>query len=282
MAYSNSPLVTYTNISPNRNHPRNRQIDRITPHCFVGQVTAKQGCDCFKPAGKRASCNYVVAKDGKVGLVVPEEDRSWCSSSSSNDHRAVTIEIASDTHAPYAIAGAAYEGTVDLMADICRRNGKTRLLWLGDKAKTLAYEPKPDEMVITVHRWFASKSCPGDYIYARLGQMAAEVTARLSGYAAKAPANKETAGTAATSIEKRIPANGADAAKEIRTGATVYFMGGKHYASSAAVTPAKSGVRAGTAKVTAVAGGKPHPYHLVHADKASDVYGWVDAGSIQA
>lgn len=181
MAYTNSPLATYTNISPNKTSPRTHTIDRITPHCIVGQWTAKQGCDYFAATGRNASCNYVVGKDGSIGLSVEEKDRSWCSSSASNDHRAVTIETASDTTHPYAITDAAYNALIDLCVDICKRNGKKKLLWFGDKDTTLNYSPASDEMVLTVHRWFANKACPGDYIYSRLGTIAETVTARLSG-----------------------------------------------------------------------------------------------------
>lgn len=178
---SNSSLVSYTKISPNRTSPRNHAIDTITIHCFVGQVTASSGCNAFQAASKQASCNYVVGKDGSIGLCVEEKDRSWCSSDRANDHRAITIEVASDTTAPYAVTSEAYAALLDLVTDICKRNGKTRLIWFGDKAKTLVYEPKPHEMVMTVHRWFANKSCPGDYLYSRHGEIAAEVTRRLSG-----------------------------------------------------------------------------------------------------
>ena len=178
---SNSPLVNYTLISPNKNSPRNHKIDTISIHCFVGQVTAKRGCEGFQPTSKEASCNYVVGYDGSIGLCVDEGDRSWCTSSGSNDHRAVTIETASDNKAPYAVTDKAYAALLDLVTDICRRNGAKKLLWFGDKAKTLAYTPKSGEMVMTVHRWFANKSCPGDYLYERHGAIAEEVTRRLGG-----------------------------------------------------------------------------------------------------
>ncbi len=176
---SNSTLATVTNLSPNHSGKRNHAIDTITIHCFVGQVTAKRGCEVFLPASKKASCNYVVGYDGSIGLCVKEENRSWCSSSSSNDNRAVTIETASDDTAPYKVTAAAYAALLDLVTDICRRNGANKLLWFGDKAKTLAYTPKSGEMVMTVHRWFANKSCPGDYLYNLHGEIAAEVTRRL-------------------------------------------------------------------------------------------------------
>lgn len=180
---SNSPLVTYTRISPNRTSPRNHAIDRVTIHCYVGQVTAERGCSgarftTYDPVGG-ASCNYVVGCDGSIGLCVPENDRSWCSSNRANDHRAVTIETASDTVHPYAVTGAAYSTLLDLVTDICRRNGKRKLLWMEDKAKALAYMPAADEMVLTVHRWFAAKACPGQYLLERHEEIAAEVTRRL-------------------------------------------------------------------------------------------------------
>ena len=76
---------------------------------------------------------------------------------------------------------AVYASLVKLCIDICQRNGKRKLLWLGDKNKTLNYTPAADEMVLTVHRWFANKSCPGDWLYACLGDLAAKVTAALGG-----------------------------------------------------------------------------------------------------
>ena len=132
-------------------------------------------------SGRDASCNYGIGSDGRISLCVEEKNRSWCSSSNANDQRAVTIECSSDTTAPYAMTNAVYAALIDLCTDICKRNGKKKLLWFGDKNKTLAYEPKADEMIITVHRWFANKSCPGDWLYNRLGDLAAKVTARLSG-----------------------------------------------------------------------------------------------------
>ena len=179
----NSPLVTYTPLSPNRTSPRNHANDRITIHCYVGQVTAERGCSGarfvnYDPVNG-ASCNYVVGCDGSIGLCVPEEDRSWCSSSPSNDARAVTIETASDTTHPYAVTEAAYRALLDLCTDICRRNGKTRLLWLEDKKTALNYQPRGGEMVMTVHRWFAAKACPGEYLLERHGEIAEEVTRRL-------------------------------------------------------------------------------------------------------
>lgn len=135
----------------------------------------------FAPVERQASSNYGIGLDGKVALYVDEGNRSWCTSSNANDQRAVTIECASDTTEPYAFKDVVYNRLIDLCEDICKRNGKTKLLWFGDKDKTLNYSPAADEMVLTVHRWFANKSCPGNWMYARMGDLAAKVTSRLGG-----------------------------------------------------------------------------------------------------
>lgn len=181
MAYTNSPMVSYTKLSPNHSGQRTHSIDRITPHCVVGQCSAETLGNIFLPVSRQASSNYGIGPDGRVGMYVEEKNRSWCSSSAANDQRAVTIECASDTTEPYAFREVVYQTLIKLCVDICKRNGKTKLLWLGDKTKTLNYTPKSDEMVLTVHRWFANKSCPGNWMYARMGDLAKKVTAALGG-----------------------------------------------------------------------------------------------------
>ena len=179
MGYTNSPLVTYTKLSPNHSGQRTHTIDRITPHCVVGQCSVETVAEVFAPVSRQASCNYVIGADGRVGMICEEKNRSWCSSSAANDQRAVTIECASDKTEPYAFKDEVYKRLIELCVDICKRNGKTKLLWLGTKERTLSYEPKPDEMVLTVHRWFANKSCPGDWLMNRMDELAAKVTAAL-------------------------------------------------------------------------------------------------------
>lgn len=180
-AYTNSSMVVYTKLSPNHSGQRTHSIDRITPHCVVGQCTAEGLGDWFYKSSTQASSNYGIDKDGRVGMYVEEKNRSWCSSSNANDQRAITIECASDTSEPYAFRDVVYNRLIDLCVDICKRNGKNKLIWFGDKDKTLAYEPKSGEMILTVHRWFANKSCPGNWMYARMGDLASKVTTRLGG-----------------------------------------------------------------------------------------------------
>lgn len=181
MAYTNSSLVSYTKLSPNHSGQRTHSIDRITPHCVVGQCSVETLGSIFYPTSRQASCQYGIGSDGRIGMYVEEKNRSWCSSSNANDQRAITIECASDTTEPYAMNSKVYDALIKLCVDICKRNGKKKLIWLGDKDKTLNYNPKSDEMVITVHRWFANKSCPGNWLYARLGDLATKVTAQLAG-----------------------------------------------------------------------------------------------------
>ena len=180
MSYTNSPLVSYTKLSPNHSGQRTHAIDRITPHCVVGQCSVETLGNIFAPTSRQASCQYGIGADGRVGMYVEEKNRSWCSSSNANDQRAITIECASDNTHPYAFKDVVYDKLIELCVDICKRNGKSKLLWLGDKDKTLNYSPKSDEMVLTVHRWFANKSCPGDWLYNRLGNLATAVTERLT------------------------------------------------------------------------------------------------------
>lgn len=262
---SNSKLVTYTRLSPHKNSPRNHVIDTITIHCIVGQWTAKQGCDYFATTDRDCSANYVVGKDGSVGLSVEEKDRSWCSSSGSNDNRAITIEVASDATHPYAVTDAAYKALVNLCVDICQRNGIKELKWKADKSLI----GQVDKQNMTVHRWFANKACPGDYLYNRHGQIAAEVNARLG-----ASSKPSGGGEVSTPVKDEKPVPG------LAVGSVVTFTGTKHYISSMAVN-GKS-CKPGEAKVTAVAKSGKHPYHLIKTTgSSSTVYGWVDAADVK-
>lgn len=186
-AFSNSPLVDVTYRSPNHSGLRTHKIDYITPHCVVGQLTASGIGSCF-PAGRDASCNYGIGYDGRVVLVVDEKNRSWCTSSGFNDQRAITIECASNTYHPYAMNNAVYSKLVLLIADICKRNGIKKLLWLGSANATWNYAPKSGEACLTAHRWYDYKACPGDWLYSRYGQLANDVNKKLGSASGTTPA----------------------------------------------------------------------------------------------
>lgn len=173
---SNSPLVNYTKISPNKTSPRIHAIDTVTIHCYVGQATVEQAGKWFSDPNCEASCNYMIGYDGKIALIVDEADRSWCSSNRANDHRAITIEVASANKHPYSVTAEAYEALIKLLVDICKRNpGIGELRWKADKSLV----GQPEKQNMTVHRWFANKACPGEYLYSRHAQIAAEVNGRL-------------------------------------------------------------------------------------------------------
>lgn len=175
MSYTDSPLVSFTRLSPNNSGKRKHTIDTVTVHCTATPVSVERLGEIFANPSRRASSNYGVGPDGRVGLYVHESDRSWCSSSASNDNRAITIEVSSEAVAPFAVTDAAYNSLILLLADICRRNEIPQLLWKGEKSLI----GKVDQQNMTVHRWFANKSCPGDYLYTRHAQIAAEVNKLL-------------------------------------------------------------------------------------------------------
>lgn len=188
---SNSPLVNYTKISPNKSSPRNHKIDTVTIHCVVGQCSVETLGNVFAPASRRASSNYGIGYDGHIGMYVEEKDRSWCSSNAANDNRAITIEVASDTKEPYAVNAKAYAALIDLLVDICKRNGIKELVWSTNKADRVNHK---NGCNMTVHRDYANKSCPGTYLYERHAQIASEVNKRLGSTNIKPAPEKPSGG----------------------------------------------------------------------------------------
>lgn len=220
MKMSNSALVNYTKISPNRTSPRKNKIDTITIHCVVGQCSVETLGAIFAPSSRQASSNYGVGYDGRFGMYCEEKDRSWCSSSAANDNRAITIEVASDTTEPYAVNDKAYAALLDLVTDICRRNGIKKLVWSTKKSERVNHL---NGCNLTVHRDYANKSCPGNYLYERQGAIAAEVNKRLGASAAEPETPSSGSGTLykvqtgafkqksnAQALEKKLKAAGFD------------------------------------------------------------------------
>jgi N-acetyl-anhydromuramyl-L-alanine amidase AmpD len=178
MKMSNSPLVTYTKLSPNHSGRRNHVIDTVSIHCMAGNASVETCGALFADPARKASSNYGIGSDGRIALYVDEANRSWCTSNAANDHRAITIEVANNGGAPdWPVSGKAYSALLDLLTDICRRNNIKELLWKGNKSLI----GQVGKQNMTVHRWFAAKACPGDYLYNRHGEIAAEVNRRLKG-----------------------------------------------------------------------------------------------------
>lgn len=174
---SNSSLISATILSNNRT-VRNHVIDTITiHHAAAAKVSAEAIGREFQKESRQASSNYGIGYDGEIALYVPEDYRAWTSGSRSNDQRAVTIEVANSTGSPtWQISEKSMNSLIALCADICKRNNIKQLLWKGDK--TLIGKPELQNM--TVHRWFAQTSCPGDYLYSKMGYIADEVNKILN------------------------------------------------------------------------------------------------------
>lgn len=194
MAYTKSPLAVVEHLSPNNSGLRNHSVDRITPHCYVGNVSVESMLSWLANPSAQASANYCIGVDGRIGLGVEERNRSWCSSSSMNDNRAITIENASAKNHPYAFQPAVYAALLDLCTDICRRYAKNKLLWLGTKEATDSYTPASNEMLLSVHRWYKNKACPGQWLMDRMSEVAATVTARLGSEPSPTPTPEPTPG----------------------------------------------------------------------------------------
>ena len=186
---SNSSLVSYTKLSPCKSHPRNHVIDTITIHCMAGNMTVESCGALFSKYSRQTSSNYGIGSDGRIALYVNEEDRSWCTSSRTNDNRAITIEVANDGGAStgWHVSDKAMASLINLVTDICRRNNIKELKWKADKNLI----GQVDKQNMTVHRWFAAKACPGDYLYGAHAQIAAEVNKRLSGGTSAKPATED-------------------------------------------------------------------------------------------
>lgn len=176
----NSALVSYTRISPN-SYGKAGEKDRITPHHVVGQATVESLGVLFANPKKQGASNYGIGKDGRIGLYVQEDEGAMTSNSRANDMRAVTIECADDPNPPYAFSNTVYNRLIELCADICKRHGKKKLLWIPNKTMALAYQPKTDEMLLTMHQWFVATACPGTWMIQHMEDLANKVTERLSG-----------------------------------------------------------------------------------------------------
>lgn len=178
MGYTNSSLVNYTKISPNRTSPRNHVIDTITIHCMAGNLSIETCGNVFAPSSKKASSNYGIGSDGRIALYVEEKDRSWCSSNAANDNRAVTIEVANDGCSPdWHVSDKAMASLINLVTDICKRNNIKKLIWSTNKNNRVRHL---NGCNMTVHRDFAAKSCPGNYLYNKHSYIAEQVNKKLN------------------------------------------------------------------------------------------------------
>lgn len=158
MGYTNSPLVSYTKLAPRSNYggARTHAIDTVAIHCVVGQASVETLGKVFANPNRKASSNYGVGYDGRIGMYCEEKNRSYCTSSAKVDQRAITIEVASDSKHPYAVTDAAYNGLIKLLVDVCQRNNIKQLIWKENKEDRVNRIGGANMMV---HRDWAAKAC---------------------------------------------------------------------------------------------------------------------------
>lgn len=183
MAFTNSSLVSYIRISPNRNLGRYydyysakpvqpiTEITKITIHHMAGVMSVEQFGNLVANPAREMSANYCIGSDGRIGLFCEEKDRSWCSSSPWNDNRAITIEVSNcSTGGDWPISENVYNVLIKLCVDICKRNNIKKLEFTGDKEGSLTY-----------HYMFNSTACPGPWIKNHTSDICSKVNSQLNG-----------------------------------------------------------------------------------------------------
>lgn len=179
---SNSSLVTYINLSPNYSVVENKQNKKITIHHMAGNISIETCGKIFAKKSRKASSNYGIGSDGRIGMYVEEKHRSWCSSSRSNDSQAITIEVANDSKGPeWHVSDKAMASLINLCVDICKRNGIKALNYTGDASGNL-----------TKHEYFANTNCPGPYLGGKFAYIASEVNKRLTSSQSSSSASSST------------------------------------------------------------------------------------------
>ena len=168
--FTNSPLIVHTRLSPHRNSPRNQPITKITIHHCAGNIGLENLGEWLSRPTTRASYNYGISTDGRIGMFVEERNRSWASSSGANDHQAITIGVANNTGAPnWGVSSAAFDSLIKLCVDICRRNGIVELVYNGTPNGSL-----------TRHNMFSNQTCPGPFLQSRFPEITRLVNAALA------------------------------------------------------------------------------------------------------
>lgn len=168
---SNSSLVNHIQLSPNFTPMSNKKNEIIVIHHMAGKLSVEQCGAVFAPVSRKASSNYGVDGNGRIGLYVEEKNRSWATSSKACDSKAITIEVANSVvGGNWAVSDKALASLINLCVDICKRNGIKQLNYTGDKRGNLH-----------MHKWYAATGCPGEYLGSKFPYIASEVNKRLNG-----------------------------------------------------------------------------------------------------
>lgn len=173
---SNSALVSVRVPAHPSNYTkgRNTKITDITIHHMAGVLSAEQCGGIFARAGRNGSSHYGIGNGGEIGQYVNEEDTAWANSNWPSNCRSVTIETSnSATGGEWPVGDAAYNSLVKLVADIAKRNNLGTLV-AGQN--------------LTWHSMFSATACPGDYLRARIEDIAKRANEINGGGSAPAPA----------------------------------------------------------------------------------------------
>lgn len=183
---ADSKLVTGVMWSPNYTKQRKYKIDTIIIHCMAGTYDAKRCGQLFANPNRGASSHYGISSNGEIWQYVPEKYRAWTTggdkvcngwTGSDYDHRSITIEVSNTTLGPdWMVSAQAMTSIINLCADICKRNGIPKLLW-SNNPKLVGNASLQN---MAVHRWFASKACPGNFLMNCMPNIALAVNQQLA------------------------------------------------------------------------------------------------------
>jgi len=166
---SNSSLVNYIAWSPNTDPRDGTKITDITVHHMAGNLSVETCGSVFR--SRPASAHYGIGSDGRVGQYVDEARAAWANGNLASNKRSVTIEVANnEIGGNWHVSDTALNKCIDLVTDICKRNGIKKLVYTGTTSGNL-----------TAHFMFQATACPGPYLKSKLPFIASEVTKRLGG-----------------------------------------------------------------------------------------------------
>ena len=165
---SNSSLVNTTIwcAEGNYTHGRSgRNIEMVALHHMAGVLSADQCGRIFQQAGRSASANYGIGKDGEVGLYVDEYNTAWANANWDSNCKSVSIELSNSVASGnYPVSDVVLNKAIDLIADIFKRNNLGKCV----KGQNLVW-----------HSMYSNTYCPGDYIRGKLDYIVDKVNEKL-------------------------------------------------------------------------------------------------------
>lgn len=165
---ADSKLVNYEYYGHEHwNSRQGNKVDKIVIHHAASVISVEQLGQVFST--RNSSATYGIGSDGRVGQYVPEQYRPWTTSSWTIDKRAITIEVSnSETGGEWPVSDKVLQVLIELVADICRRNGIKKCSYTGTK-----------NGVLQMHKWYANTACPGPYLGSKFNYISDEVNKLL-------------------------------------------------------------------------------------------------------